>query len=67
MTNSRRTLDRRSFIGIAMGGLAGLGVATSVEQAVAKFEADGYKAMIIPVSHAFHTEIIAPADCSNSA
>ncbi len=30
-------------------------------KAVAKFEADGYKAMIIPVSHAFHTEIIAPA------
>ena len=37
------------------------GASDAVEQAVAQFEADGYKAMIIPVSHAFHTEIIAPA------
>ncbi|PID85814.1 MAG: beta-ketoacyl synthase [Chloroflexi bacterium] len=37
------------------------GASKAVEQAVAKFEADGYKAMLIPVSHAFHTEIIAPA------
>ncbi|MFO7683800.1 MAG: acyltransferase domain-containing protein, partial [Chloroflexota bacterium] len=37
------------------------GASPAVEQAVAKFEAAGYKAMTIPVSHAFHTEIIAPA------
>ncbi|MCZ7667974.1 MAG: ACP S-malonyltransferase [Chloroflexi bacterium] len=37
------------------------GASAAVEKAVAQFEADGYKAMTIPVSHAFHTEIIAPA------
>ncbi|MBK8989045.1 MAG: type I polyketide synthase [Chloroflexi bacterium] len=37
------------------------GASTAVEQAVAQFEAQGYRAMLIPVSHAFHTSIVAPA------
>ncbi|MBP6802543.1 MAG: SDR family NAD(P)-dependent oxidoreductase [Chloroflexi bacterium] len=37
------------------------GASTAVEQAVAQFEAQGYRAMTIPVSHAFHTSIVAPA------
>ncbi|MBP6802786.1 MAG: SDR family NAD(P)-dependent oxidoreductase [Chloroflexi bacterium] len=37
------------------------GASTAVEQAVTQFEAQGYRAMTIPVSHAFHTSIVAPA------
>jgi acyl transferase domain-containing protein/NAD(P)-dependent dehydrogenase (short-subunit alcohol dehydrogenase family)/acyl carrier protein len=37
------------------------GSSTAVERAVAQFEAQGYRAMTIPVSHAFHTSIVAPA------
>ncbi|HUM70886.1 MAG TPA: acyltransferase domain-containing protein, partial [Chloroflexota bacterium] len=37
------------------------GASTAVETAVTLFQEAGYQAMIIPVSHAFHTSIIAPA------
>ncbi len=37
------------------------GASTAVETAVTLFQDAGYQAMIIPVSHAFHTSIIAPA------
>ena len=37
------------------------GASAAVEQACAIFEEKGYRAILIPVSHAFHTEIIAPA------
>ena len=37
------------------------GASAAVEQAVARFEEQGYRAMLIPVSHAFHTKIVAPA------
>jgi acyl transferase domain-containing protein len=37
------------------------GATAAVEQAMAKFQAAGVKAVRIPVSHAFHTSIVAPA------
>ncbi|MBC8356877.1 MAG: DUF1501 domain-containing protein [Planctomycetes bacterium] len=37
MINAHRHLDRRSFIGISMGGLAGLRAASSVNTAIAKY------------------------------
>jgi acyl transferase domain-containing protein len=37
------------------------GASAAVETAVALFQEAGYQAMVIPVSHAFHTSIIAPA------
>ena len=37
------------------------GASLAVEDAAARFEAKGYRAIMIPVSHAFHTKIIAPA------
>ncbi|HID51055.1 MAG TPA: acyltransferase domain-containing protein, partial [Anaerolineae bacterium] len=37
------------------------GESTAVEQAVKLFEEQEYRAMILPVSHAFHTRIVAPA------
>ncbi|GIK58733.1 MAG: hypothetical protein BroJett015_43960 [Chloroflexota bacterium] len=37
------------------------GASAAVETAVTLFQNAGYQAMIIPVSHAFHTSIIAPA------
>ncbi len=37
------------------------GAGAAVEEAVRLFEELGYKAMILPVSHAFHTSIVAPA------
>ncbi|NKQ36500.1 MAG: SDR family NAD(P)-dependent oxidoreductase, partial [Chloroflexi bacterium] len=37
------------------------GESTAVEQAVQLFEEQEYRAMILPVSHAFHTRIVAPA------
>ncbi len=37
------------------------GASRAVEQAVALFEKQGYQAIPLPVSHAFHTEIVAPA------
>jgi acyl transferase domain-containing protein len=37
------------------------GASTAVEQAVGLFEDKGFKAMQLPVSHAFHTRIVAPA------
>ncbi|MFZ0546262.1 MAG: SDR family NAD(P)-dependent oxidoreductase [Candidatus Promineifilaceae bacterium] len=37
------------------------GASSAVEEAVKLFEAKGYKSMVLPVSHAFHTAIVAPA------
>ncbi|HEY3449175.1 MAG TPA: SDR family NAD(P)-dependent oxidoreductase [Myxococcales bacterium] len=37
------------------------GATAAVEDAVKRFEAMGVKAVFLPVSHAFHTEIVAPA------
>ncbi len=37
------------------------GASEAVEQVSAAFEEQGYRAIQIPVSHAFHTEIVAPA------
>jgi acyl transferase domain-containing protein/acyl carrier protein len=37
------------------------GATAAVEQAISKFQEDGRTAMRIPVSHAFHTSIVAPA------
>ncbi|HHW88312.1 MAG TPA: acyltransferase domain-containing protein, partial [Chloroflexi bacterium] len=37
------------------------GASKAVEQAISLFEKKGYRAMRIPVSHAFHTKIVAPA------
>ena len=37
------------------------GASKAVEQAIERFTAKGYQAMRIPVSHAFHTKIVAPA------
>ncbi len=37
------------------------GASEAVETAVALFQAKGYQAMLLPVSHAFHTSIVAPA------
>ena len=37
------------------------GASKAVEQAVALFEKAGYNAVPLPVSHAFHTSIVAPA------
>jgi len=37
------------------------GASKAVEQAIQLFEKKGYRAMRIPVSHAFHTRIVAPA------
>jgi acyl transferase domain-containing protein/acyl carrier protein len=37
------------------------GASTAVETAIEQFNRDGYRAMRIPVSHAFHTKIVAPA------
>jgi len=37
------------------------GASDAVETAVSIFTTKGYQAMVIPVSHAFHTEIVAPA------
>ncbi|MBN8636609.1 MAG: SDR family NAD(P)-dependent oxidoreductase [Anaerolineae bacterium] len=37
------------------------GSSDAVEQAVALFEKLGYQALLLPVSHAFHTRIVAPA------
>ncbi len=37
------------------------GASKAVEQAIERFTAKGFQAMRIPVSHAFHTRIVAPA------
>jgi len=37
------------------------GASDAVEQAVAAFTEAGYQAVLLPVSHAFHTRIVAPA------
>jgi malonyl CoA-acyl carrier protein transacylase len=37
------------------------GSSKAVEEACKVFEEKGYRAILIPVSHAFHTEIVAPA------
>jgi malonyl CoA-acyl carrier protein transacylase/3-oxoacyl-(acyl-carrier-protein) synthase/acyl carrier protein/NAD(P)-dependent dehydrogenase (short-subunit alcohol dehydrogenase family) len=37
------------------------GASKAVEQAIERFTARGFQAMRIPVSHAFHTKIVAPA------
>ncbi len=37
------------------------GATVAVDDAIAKFTADGFQAVKIPVSHAFHTKIVAPA------
>ncbi|WP_420645427.1 SDR family NAD(P)-dependent oxidoreductase [Candidatus Leptofilum sp.] len=37
------------------------GASEAVEEAVKQFEAKGYRGMLLPVSHAFHTSIVAPA------
>ena len=37
------------------------GASKAVEQAIQRFEQKGFRAMRIPVSHAFHTRIVAPA------
>lgn len=37
------------------------GATRAVEEAVARFEKLGVRAVFLPVSHAFHTEIVAPA------
>ncbi|HRW48743.1 MAG TPA: phosphopantetheine-binding protein, partial [Caldilinea sp.] len=37
------------------------GASKAVEQAIKLFEKKGFRAMRIPVSHAFHTKIVAPA------
>jgi malonyl CoA-acyl carrier protein transacylase/3-oxoacyl-(acyl-carrier-protein) synthase/NAD(P)-dependent dehydrogenase (short-subunit alcohol dehydrogenase family) len=37
------------------------GASKAVEQAIGLFEKKGYRAQRIPVSHAFHTKIVAPA------
>ena len=37
------------------------GASTAVERAVELFESKGMRAQLIPVSHAFHTSIVAPA------
>ncbi len=37
------------------------GASAAVEQAIAIFEKKGFRAQRIPVSHAFHTKIVAPA------
>ena len=37
------------------------GSSEAVQQAVKRFEEKGYQGMLLPVSHAFHTSIVAPA------
>ena len=37
------------------------GTTKAIDAAIAKFIADGFQAVKIPVSHAFHTSIVAPA------
>ncbi|MBA4420235.1 MAG: hypothetical protein C0391_03735, partial [Anaerolinea sp.] len=37
------------------------GATSAIDEAVAKFTAEGFQAVKIPVSHAFHTKIVAPA------
>lgn len=37
------------------------GVTAAVDAAIARFQEKGYQAVKIPVSHAFHTKIVAPA------
>ena len=37
------------------------GASAAVEEAIRQFEAKGFRAMMLPVSHAFHTSIVAPA------
>jgi malonyl CoA-acyl carrier protein transacylase len=37
------------------------GETKAVDEAITKFTADGFQAVKIPVSHAFHTKIVAPA------
>ena len=37
------------------------GTTSAIEQAINKFNAQGFQAVKIPVSHAFHTRIVAPA------
>ncbi len=37
------------------------GASASVEEAIGLFNRNGYRAMRIPVSHAFHTKIVAPS------
>jgi len=37
------------------------GTTKAIDTAIAKFIADGFQAVKIPVSHAFHTKIVAPA------
>ncbi|RPI31707.1 MAG: acyltransferase domain-containing protein, partial [Chloroflexota bacterium] len=37
------------------------GASQAVEQAISLFQEKGYQAMRLPVSHAFHTKIVAPA------
>ncbi len=37
------------------------GTTSAIEEAIARFNAQGYQAVKIPVSHAFHTRIVAPA------
>jgi malonyl CoA-acyl carrier protein transacylase len=36
------------------------GTTSAIDIAIAKFQADGFQAVKIPVSHAFHTKIVAP-------
>ena len=37
------------------------GTTSAIDAAIAKFQTDGFQAVKIPVSHAFHTKIVAPA------
>ena len=37
------------------------GTTKGIDEAIAKFQADNFQAVKIPVSHAFHTKIVAPA------
>ena len=37
------------------------GATSAVDEAITKFTTDGFQAVKIPVSHAFHTKIVAPA------
>ena len=37
------------------------GSTKGIDEAIAKFQAEGLQAVKIPVSHAFHTKIVAPA------
>jgi acyl transferase domain-containing protein len=37
------------------------GTTKAIDAAIARFQAEGFQAVKIPVSHAFHTKIVAPA------